>query len=175
MKCSQCAMQCRLAWSLFLMELVLSIASCDLHVITVVLGRPATEQNSAKPVERSYPASLQVTATIASHPCKENSPRQCQCYHNTSPPPPPLAISPGGWCDQFSPRDYLAGQHANAKPNPAGNHLTGHSPVRSPPVTLLIVIFSFRSHSRQHDVSPLTQSSHRTQFQLTLLFLPELR
>ena len=75
MKCSQCAMQCRLAWSLFLMELVLSIASCDLHVITVVLGRPATEQNSAKPVERSYPASLQVTSTIASHPCKENSPR----------------------------------------------------------------------------------------------------
>ena len=47
------------------------------------------------------------------------------------PPPAPRIYSPGGghcwWCETSS--DYLAGQHAITKPNPAGNHLTGHSPV----------------------------------------------
>ena len=72
------------------------------------------------------------------------------------PPLAPRIYSPGGghcwWCETSS--DYLAGQHAITKPNPAGNHLTGHSDLLSVLHPSLLIVRSFLSDHISVSIPP---------------------
>ena len=94
----------------------------------------------------------------------------------TTPTPAGRIPSPGGgecWCGVTS-SGYLAGQHAITKPNPAGNHLTGHWDLLSVPHPSLLIakINSFRSHFSFHPFTRTSPLSHPAQFLLASHFEP---